>query len=371
MQKQINIAHILHSMNVAGAEKVVYDIVTGLGGTFKFSVFCLESVGPLGEELMQKSVLVKALGRKPGIDFSLIKKLAQEIKKNKINIIHAHQYTPYFYGVLAAILAGKCKVIFTEHGRHYPDERRPKRVIFNQILNIFTHSITGVSRFSTDSLVAYEAFSKRKMQVIYNGIRTELFDVGVDRDAKRKELGLNSEDKVIGIIARLQPVKDHAMLLRAFQRVCSQMPQAKLLVIGDGQLRQQLEILAQSLDIAQNTRFLGVRRDIPELLKILDVFVLSSLSEATSVTLLETMAAGVPIVATRVGGTPEIVLEGKTGLLVPRQDDQAMSVALIEMLNNLNKAKEMGVAGKKRVHELFTLDKMNHSYSKLYSSLMK
>lgn len=364
----MNIAHILHSMRVAGAEKVVYDIIIGLGNGFKFSIFCLESVGPLGEELIKKGILVRALSRKPGVDFSLIGKLAKEIRKDKIDIIHAHQYTPYFYGVLAALLSGRrCKIIFTEHGRHYPDARRPKRVIFNQFLNFFTCSITGVSEFSINSLVEYEALPRGKMKVIYNGIRTELFDMPVDRQAKRKELGLSLEDKVIGIIARLEPVKDHAMLLRAFEKVVKKIPEAKLLIAGDGKLKDSLQSLARNLRIEKSVFFLGVRRDIAELLKALDVFVLSSLSEATSVTLLEAMAAGIPIVATKVGGSPEIVMDGKTGLLVPRSDDKAMAEALIEVLSNSDKAKNMGLAGKQRVNELFTLDKMTKAYSELYN----
>ncbi len=369
MQKEINIAHILHSMNVAGAEKVVYDIATGLNGTFKFSVFCLDSVGPLGEELMQRGVKVKALGRKTGVDFSLIRRLAGEIKENKIDIIHAHQYTPYFYGATAAMLSGRCKVIFTEHGRHYPDRRKLKRTIFNQFLNLFTHSITGVSEFSKNSLVDYESFPKNKIKVIYNGIQPQLFDLNIDIETKKKELGLDPKDKIIGIIARLEPVKSHAMLLRAFAQVIKGVAQAKLLIVGDGKLRAELEDLTKILNINNNVKFLGVRRDIPELLKIFDVFVLSSLSEAASVTLLEAMAAGVPIVATNVGGNPEIVLEGKTGFLVPRGDDKAMAKALIEVLSNPGKAKDMELAGKQRVNELFTLDKMLNSYSDLYRKL--
>lgn len=370
MPKQINIAHIVHSMNVAGAEKVVYDITTGLNGVFKFSVLCLDSVGPLGEELRQRGVQVKALGRNPGVDFSLIGKLAREIRENTIDVIHAHQYTPYFYGVTAAMISGRCKVIFTEHGRHYPDRRRIKRVIFNQFLNLFTRSITGVSEFSKNSLVEYEVFPKDKIKVIYNGIQPEFFDLNIDVEAKKQELGLNPKDKIIGIIARLEPVKDHAMLLRAFAQVVKEITQVKLLIVGDGKLRVELEDLAKVLNINNNVKFLGVRRDIPELLKIFDVFVLSSLSEATSVTLLEVMAAGVPIVATNVGGNPEIVLEGKTGLLVPRGDNKAMARALIKILNNPDKAKKMGFVGKERVDELFTLDQMLKAYSDLYFSLV-
>lgn len=369
MQKQIKIAHILHSMRVAGAEKVVYDIATGLNGSFKFCVFCLDSVGQLGEELRQKGVRVKAFDRKPGVDFSLIKKLAREIRENKIDIVHAHQYTPYFYGATAAILAGKTRIIFTEHGRHYPDKRRWKRVIFNKFLNLFTDSITGVSDFSRNSLVDYEAFPKDKIKVIYNGIHTELFDIEIDKEAKRKELGLNSKDKVIGIIARLEPVKDHKMLLNAFAEVIRKIPEAKLLIIGDGQLRKDLEDLADKLNISGAVKFLGVRRDISELLKILDIFVLSSLSEAASVTIIEAMVAELPIVATNVGGNPEIIVNGKTGLLVPRGDAHVIAEALIEILRNPDKAKTMGSAGKQMANELFTLDKMLKSYSELYYSL--
>jgi glycosyltransferase involved in cell wall biosynthesis len=192
----------------------------------------------------------------------------------------------------------------------------------------------------------------------------------VDVAAKRREQGVGEGDPVIGIAARFASVKDHATLLRAFGRVRVVRPDAKLVLAGDGELRGDLEALGDELNLGESVRFLGVRRDVPELLATWDVFCLSSLSEGTSVTLLEAMAAGLPTVVTDVGGNPEIVEHGATGLLAPRGDDAGLADAMLALLADPQRRRRMGEAGRERVTRLFTLDRMIEDYRRLYRDVL-
>ena len=367
MRKKLKIMQVVHCMDIAGTEKVVYSIVRNLSKErFSFSVCCLDFIGKLGERLIEEGFEVISLNRKPGVDFTLIKKLIRILKERRIDIVHAHQYTPYFYGATAAVLSGRRKVIFTEHGRHQPDRSRLKRVVYNQFLNLFTSRITGVSNFSKDSLVRYEKLPARKIKVIYNGISPQGFEISLDREAKRRELGIEQDEVVVGMIGRFDPVKNHRMLLAAFRDVVKQIWGAKLLLIGDGPLKKECKESAAELDIDDYVVFLGQRNDVPQILQVIDIFVLSSITEATSLTLLEAMAAGLPVIAMDVGGNPEIVLRDQTGILVPPRNYIELAKAIVSLIRDPEKRKRMGEAGKRRAKALFSIDRMLEEYAQIY-----
>ena len=369
--KRIKIIQLVHSMGMAGAEKVVYSIIKNLDKTkFSFYVYCLDFIGELGKRLLEEGVEVVTLDRMPGVDFNLTKKLARVLKENNIDIVHAHQYTPYFYGATAAMFNRKCKVIFTEHGRHQPDYIHIKRVIYNQFLNLGTNSITGVSRFSKDSLVKYEKLPANKIKVIYNGVSINKNNIPtIDKQAKMQELGLKDSETIIAMIGRFSLIKNHKMLLKAFQRVLKEMPDVKLVLIGEGPTKQECECLARDLNILKHILFTGLREDLSELLQVFDICVLSSDAEAMSLFLLESMAAGLPVIATEGGGNPEIVINGETGVLVPPKDYKAFANAIIDLAKDSKKRQQMGKAGRDRVSKFFNLDNMLAEYEKLYLAL--
>lgn len=365
----INILQVVHCMDVAGTERVVYSIVKNLDRKkFSFSICCLDYIGELGEQLIKQGFRVFCLGRRPGTDISLVRRLVRIIKEQKIDIMHAHQYTPYFYGATAAILSGKRKIIFTEHGRHQPDRVRPKRVICNQFLNLFTSKITGVSNFSKDSLVKYERLPARNIDVIYNGIRSEDFEVAIDRETKRREFGACNGEVVVGMIGRFDPIKNQRMLLAAFRDVVKDVSPAKLVLVGDGQTKKGCEDLVHDLGIEKSVRFLGRRSDVAELLSAFDIYVLPSVAEASSLTLLEAMAAGLPIVTTHAGGNSETVVKDKTGLLTSPGDSSEFARAIITLIKDPEKRRRMGEAGRGRLESSFTASKMLEEYENLYLS---
>ncbi len=366
-EKNLNIMQVVHSMDIAGAETLVCSIVRELREEkFSFSICCLDYIGRLGHRLIKEGFDVFCLDRRPGVDVTLIGKLAKILKDKKIDIIHAHQYTPYFYAAFASILYRKRGVIFTEHGRHQPDYIRPKRVVCNKVLNLATSKITGVSRFSKDSLVRYEKLPSKKIEVIYNGVDAERFNAGFDKIAKRMDLGLTKTDIVLGMVARFAPIKNHRMLLTSFAEVLRNIPNAKLLLVGDGELKGNCERLAVKLGIEKRVTFLGRRDDIPGLLSIFDIYVLSSIAEATSFTLLEAMAAGLPVVAVKAGGNPEIVINGETGILTPTDNPAEFARAVVSLINNSEKRRQMGEAGSCRARFVFNKNKMLDRYETLY-----
>jgi len=276
--RRLRVTHVLHSLVVAGAEMLVHQLVRRLGDGFDFSVLLLDDIGPLGEDLRARGIPVEVLGRRPGVDVGLGRRLGSALRQRRTDVVHAHQYTPWFYaGLGAAWGLGRPRLLFTEHGRHYPDVRRPKRVAFNRLLTPVTDGLVAVSGFVRDCLRDNEGLPQDRIRVLYNGIEPERFDAQTDRVALRAELGVGPEDPVVGIAARFAPVKDHATLLRAFARVRHALPAAKLVLAGDGPLREDLERQAAEAGIAEAVRFLGVRGDVPALLKTWDVFCLSSL----------------------------------------------------------------------------------------------
>jgi glycosyltransferase involved in cell wall biosynthesis len=367
----VRVAFVMHVMQVAGAEVLVRETIRRLAGKIEATVLCLDAVGPLGEQLRAEGVAVVNLQRRPGRDWRVAWRMAKELRARKTEVIHAHQYTPFFYAALARVLrCGRPSLILTEHGRHYPDYVSPLRRVLNRY--VFDHlasAVNAVCQFSAESLARQDGFAARRIEVIENGIQIERYQTSPDRRALRRRLQLEADRRYVVNVARFHPIKDQAMLLRAFAEVAGARPDVDLLLTGDGPLRPDLEALVAQLGIAPRVRFLGVRSDVPDILQAADVFALTSVSEAASLTLLEAMAAGLPVVVTAVGGNPEIVRDGREGLLVPRGDASAAAAALLRLLDDPAAASAMGTAGKSRVQERYLLGQTIDAYWRLYQRL--
>ena len=199
------------------------------------------------------------------------------------------------------------------------------------------------------------------MTQIYNGVDVEKYRQGNGRDRIRVEIGLAADIPLVGVVGRLDPIKDHPTLFRAFEAVRTVLPEACLLVVGDGPERKCLENQA-----GDGVIFLGNRSDAPEILRALDLFVLPSLNEGISNTILEAMATGIPVVATRVGGNPEIAEEERTGILVKPGDSQSMAEAIVRYLQYPDLRTRHGEAGRQSVLKRFSIQAMVRSYEAVY-----
>ena len=355
-------------MQVAGAEVLVKETIRRLGAQIVPTVFCLDSVGQLGEEHLAAGGDLVCFHRKPGRDFKVAWKLAREAGRRGIDAIHAHQYTPFFYAALAKSLTRpRPKLILTEHGRHYPDLVSPKRRAANRlVLDHFADAVNACCRFAATALRDVDGFAGKRIEVIENGIAVERYGPAADIAEQKRKLGFDPRRRYIVHVARHHPVKDQPMLLRSFAAMAADAPDVDLLMAGDGPLRGELEGLARSLGIADRTKFLGIRPDVPELLRAADIFALTSVSEAASLTLLEAMATGLPAVVTDVGGNPEIVRHEREGLLVPRGDWNACGDALRRLVREPLLAKALGEAARARANEKYRLEGTIDAYHALY-----
>lgn len=187
---------------------------------------------------------------------------------------------------------------------------------------------------------------------------------------KKRDIGLGQDDLVIGIVARLVPVKNHICLLKAFSLIKDKLKNVKLMIVGDGELRSDLEAYVRANGLNRDVIFLGNRRDTAEIIKTFDLFVLPSFSEGLSITLLEAMACRKPIIATDVGGNREVIGNNEAGILVPSDSVEALVSAMLELFTNKNKATELGNAGFKRVDRIFSLSHMVRKYEQVYERLL-
>jgi glycosyltransferase involved in cell wall biosynthesis len=358
-------------MQVAGAEVLVAETIRRLGHQIDPVIFCLDTVGPLGEVMRSEGVAVHALGRRPGFDPRVPWRMAALIRSHGVAVLHAHQYTPFFYSALAVLLARTgTRVIFTEHGRHYPDVVSRRRRLLNRLVfSRLADYVTAVCDFSARAVRERDGFRSARIEVIENGIDVQRYQPEGDRDALKHSLGLRTDRRYVAVVARFHPVKDHRMLLRAFADVARSIEDVDVLLVGDGPLRGELEALVGELGLSSRVRFLGVRSDVPALLAASDVFALASVSEAASITLLEAMASGTPVVVTNVGGNPEIVRDGVDGLLTPRGDAGAMAAALARTLSDRPAARARAASAAARVRDLYRLDRTIERYYGLYERL--
>lgn len=369
--KRIRVGFVVHVMQVAGAEMLVAETIRRLEGEIEPTILCLDAVGELGTRLQQEGTPVMCFHRRPGRDWDLARRFAKVVQEREIEIVHAHQYTPFFYAALAKLFfRARFQLILTEHGRHFPDVVSWKRRVFNRlILSRCANAVSAVCDFSAHALREVDGFSGKTIEVIENGVNYQAYQRSQSKESLRRKFGLDPARKYLICVARFHPVKDHATLLRGFARVAQQCPNANLLLVGDGPLRSDLESLTHQLHLQDRVQFLGIRSDVPELIQAADVFVMTSLSEAASLTLLEAMAAGLPVVVTDVGGNPEIVRHNIDGLLVPRQDDAALSEALSTLLHHPEKAEALGASGRDRVHQKYDLKRTITRYHQLYQQL--
>lgn len=365
--KKRKIWHLTFDMRIGGAEQVIATLVQGIDKTrFDVGILCLEKdLGPLGQKLREEGCPILNLDRSPGFDLSLVRQIQQLILSESIAVLHCHQYTPYIYGVLGALGTG-CKVIFTEHGRFHPDCRKFKRILLNPLLCRLTASVTAISSATREALVVYENFPRQQIQVIYNGITASRFACPANI-MTRESLGIPDDATVLGTVARLDPIKNQPMMLKALKEVLKTQPKTFLLIVGDGPERNTLTELAKALDVTEYVRFTGYQVEVQRYYPLMDIFLLTSFSEGTAMTLLEAMASSLPCIVTNVGGNPEIVLDDVSGFVIASDDAVALAEKITQCQGNEELLNRLGRAGRQRFLENFTSEKMVQSFETLYS----
>jgi glycosyltransferase involved in cell wall biosynthesis len=362
---------VLHSLPVGGAELLAARLARRLAGGYRSRFVCLDELGDLANGLRDEGFPVAVVGRRAGLDWRCPLRLARMLRDEPVDLVHAHQYTPFFYSAIAARLAGRPPVLFTEHGRHHPDHPRPRRMLANRLLLGKRDRVVAVGEAVRHALIHNEGIPPNRVGVIYNGIDPSPYgDAAVDRAQVRREMGLRPEDFVILKVARLDPVKDHLTAVRTLELVAASLPNARLVIVGEGPERPAIEELVRRRSLTGCVRLLGLRRDIPRVLAAADVFLLTSVSEGVPLTLIEAMAAGVPVVATRVGGVGEVVQDGVTGLLAPAGSHGELCAALLRLAGDSDLRRRMAHHGRERA-TLFSEDRMLAGYAQLYRDMLE
>ncbi len=364
----LKVIHLVEDMKIGGAERVIADIVLGLDRKkYDARVWCVTRGGETAAELSQKGIEVRILGissyRNPLNTF----KLTRLINAARPDIVHTHGYFASVIGRLAAKRAGTPVILAHVHSTYW--EYRKRHIMIERKLSRFTHKIICCSRAVENFVKNTEKITDNKTIVIYNGVDEERFSPLKSPASIRAELGMDEEAAVVGTVSSLTPHKGHEYLIQAASLVLGTLPSSKFLIVGDGPLRQRLEEQAKNLNIHPAVIFTGKREDIPEMLSLMDVFVLPSyIREGLGIAIIEAMAAEKPVVATDIGGIPEAVDDGETGFLVDPGDPKALSKAIIELLRDPSRAKTMGENGRIRVKEMFTTKKMLSEIEKVYQS---
>ena len=358
------VLHVVLQLDPGGTERLVLDIVDRLRHEIPMAVCCLDGPGAWAPQLVARGVPVFALHRRPGFRPHLAWRLAALARQFDADVLHCHQYSPFVYGRLAAMLVPACRVVYTEHGRLADAQPSRKRRLVNQLLTSGVRDLIAVSH-ELRAYLSLEGMPAR-MRVVWNGIDVGPAPTAARRQQAREALGVAPDAFVVLSIARLDPVKDLATLLAAVADAVSRERRLHLVVAGDGPERGRLEAIAAQLGLQPHVTWLGHRDDARAVAVGADVYANSSTSEGISLTLLEAMAGELPIVATRVGGTPEVVDDGVTGRLVPARHPAALADALVAMAADRAAATAIGRAGRARLLADFSLDGMIERYAGIY-----
>jgi sugar transferase (PEP-CTERM/EpsH1 system associated) len=362
------VVHVVNSLAVGGLENGVVNLVDATATRFRHVIVCMTADGPLHARL-RPEVEVIVLGKRPGQDPWALLRLVRLLRRLRPLIVHSRNW-PAIDAIPAARVARVPLVVHGEHGREVadPEGRNPRRKRIRRALAPLVHHFVTVSADLRRWLIEDVRVPAAKVSAIHNGVDLSRFG-RAGRLESRLRLDLPAEAAIVGTVGRLDPVKDQAGLIRAFAKVRSAHPEALLVVVGDGPCRAELENVAAASGQGEHVRLLGNRDDIPAVMSALDVFVLPSIAEGISNTILEAMASGLPVVATRVGGNPELVEDGIGGALVPRQDPSALAAAIAAYVADPELRRRHGLASRQRATGHFSLERMAEAYANLYTNL--
>lgn len=372
-ERSIRILHILGSSLVrGGTETNTISLVNYMRGDF-LNVLCfLSERGPVGEDLEQAGFAVYYLPLSNVLSLPIVAlRLYRLLRANHFDILHLYGLKANFLGRIVGRLSGHNRILGGLRNK-YPSQINKSWILWLDRLT-FGCSLGYVSnsKAAVDFLVSH-GYDSRKFWVIHNGIDTNVLNKHSEKETIKQEYELPPDVPIITCVANLRPSKGHEYLIRALYELKSEGLGFRALLVGDGPLHGELERLVQKLELEKQVLFLGFkdREDIPEILAITDFLVLSSLWEGLPTAIIEAMAAGCPVVATAVGGSPELIIEGQTGFLVRPRDSRALAQKMRLLLEDPKLCKNMGKAGAERAKEYFSLERMVREYESLYKRFM-
>jgi L-malate glycosyltransferase len=366
-----DLAYVVNSLNPGGTEKLVVEMSLAFSAEFQVTVLCLDEPGLWANRLRSNGIPVHSLWRQPGLDLSIPVKLARHFRRHRTRIVHAHQCTPWFYSALSRMLSPAPRLLFEEHGRFYPEIENRKRAFINWVLvRQLTHRFVAVSDDVRKRLQEYEGLDYDRIEVVYNGVDSESTLTEDERKGLRKSFGVGPHEFVVGTVGRFDPIKNFPMLVKSLAEANGGAPSIKGILVGDGPIFGEIKAQVEELGLSNRVTMTGHRENARKLVQCMDLFVLPSFSEGTSMALLEAIAAGVPVAVTDVGGNPEIVIKDETGWVIPSDSGGCLTAAILEAVSDSEKRRKFAQAGRLRHVEHFTFDKMIENYRRIYGEML-
>ncbi|MCP3178132.1 glycosyltransferase [Desulfuromonas sp. KJ2020] len=367
-KKKINLMHLVLSLETGGMERFIYEHCLAVDKEkFNVSVCCIDRLGGFYQKLIDEKIDVSLFQKNQNhFDFLFAFRLSKLLKKNKVDVLHTHPGS-FYHGSLGGFIARVPVVLYTEHGRHLIEPKFLK--YFDKISTFLSDLIVTVSPELKTYLIEQIKLPGNKITTVLNGVNTNTFFSRPKSQKLLQEFSISAKCKVVGTVGRLAEVKDHKTTIDAFRRLHLIIPDSKLIIVGDGEYLNELNDYVDSSKLKDSVVFCGNREDIQEILSILDVFVMSSLSEGTSFSLLESMAAEIPSVVTNVGGNKSIIKNGYNGFLVNIKDSDNICEKLLCLLRNNNLANKIGKNAREYVLNNYSLKKNIENYEKIYLDL--
>ena len=357
--RKVRVCHVSMCLATGGLERLLVEFARNCSRSrFDQSFVALDSLGQPANDIRELGFSAESAADSSDGRIARLFYLRNLFRERQVDIVHSHNTLAHFYATLAAKLAGVRVVVNTQHGRGCGDSWRARAQF--RIANFFSDQIVGVSEDAVELCRRDDRFSRQKTTTIWNGI-----------DLDRFEYRGPAVDPVAISVARLSPEKDFSTLLRAVWILIQDVPEFRLQIVGDGPEREHLRSLSRDLKLDRHIEFLGECSDVPQRLARAGFFVSATRTEGISLTLLEAMATGLPVVTTRVGGNPEVVQDGRTGRLVKAGCPERLANAMREMLLDRDAWPVMGELARQRVEQHFNVRNMVRQYESLYEELLR
>jgi glycosyltransferase involved in cell wall biosynthesis len=365
--------YLVDSFDVGGTETQAVELALRMGAAgYEVTLGSLREQGPLLEKLRGAPVVVKEFHPRGGIDspqgIYQILRLSWFLRRGRFNVVHTHDLWSNLVGVPAARLAGVPAIVSSQRDLSQFDWYQGNRRVWLRRIQNLSNVVLANATQVRDTLIAEVRFAPEKLRVIRNGVDIERFQVSSEREVLFPDV---ENGKLIVLVGNMRSdVKGHPWLIAAAPAVLREFPSTRFILVGDGKARESFANQVAELGLSRNFLFLGRRSDIPQILASCDIAVLPSRSEGLPNAVLEYMAAGLPVVVSRVGGSEELVEDGVTGLLVSAEDSAALSAAFLRYLRNPEEAKQMAQSGREFVTRNFSFDRLVREVDELYTALL-
>lgn len=367
----MKILHLINSAGMYGAERVVLTLARHLdAASFEVTVSAFQDIRDPHLELLEAAghagLSTEPIPCRGRFDWGAVRKVRETLLRRGIQLLHCHGFKADIYGLIASKWIG-IPAVATHHGWTHGRTLIRLYERLDAVALRFFSRVVAVSESASHEMGRLEV-PRERLRIIYNGIDLSMVQRNSSA-ASRTKWGIPPDDQVVGIVGRLSPEKGHGVFLDAAQRVLARRPHTTFLIVGEGELRVALASRARSLGIERSVRFLGFQQDMAQIYSALDLLVSSSFREGTPMVLLEAMAAGVPVIATSVGGVPELVGSQGATLLVAPGDPAPFATAICDLLAHPEKRSALTMSARQRVEDRFSAERMGKLYGQLYLEL--